>query len=131
MLSESISKSSCAFPMMSNAIRVWVSWAVRRTFWARNRSTSPLVDPFEAVDDLRASPSPETAPASRAAVHSLMWEWYSSFPAQHRALLPARSRLVLLHDRQPVRRGERAPDRSRRRIGSHHLGHVLAGLLSG
>src|ERR1035437_6637691 len=79
VLSESISKSSCAFPMMSNAVRVWVSWAVKRTFWARNRATSPrsLADPFELRVDVGAPPSPVRAPASRAEVHSLIWEWYS------------------------------------------------------
>src|ERR1035437_4596672 len=68
-----------AFPMMSNAVRVWVSWAVRRTFWARNRATSPrsLADPFVPRVDPRAPPSLDSAPASRARAHSLMWEWYS------------------------------------------------------
>lgn len=49
---------------------------------------------------------------------------------RHPALLPTRGGLVLLDDRQPVRRGDRTPYRPRRRIGNHHLGHGLAGLLS-
>jgi len=34
-----------------------------------------LADPFELRVDLRAPPSPVSAPASRAAVHSLICEW--------------------------------------------------------
>ena len=77
VLSESISKSTCALPMMSNAVRVWASWAVSRTFWASSRPISPrsLADPFEPAADLRASASPARAPTSRARVHSLMREW--------------------------------------------------------
>jgi len=60
--------------MMSNAVRVWVSWAVSRWFWARSRSTLPLVATLKPDTDLRESASRYRPPASRAAVHSLMCE---------------------------------------------------------
>jgi len=74
VLSESISKS--AFPMMSNAALVWASRAVNRTFSARNRAFSPGgADLCGRFTEVRASVSPDNAPASRAEAHSLMCEW--------------------------------------------------------
>src|SRR5271165_1303719 len=70
-LSESISKSACAFPTMSSAVRVLASSASRRSFLWRNRSTSR----WSALRLLLGLPArPAREPASRALRHSVIWE---------------------------------------------------------
>ena len=75
-LSDKLSKSACAFPMISNAAFVRARSASRRSLRRRNRSIS-------AASALRRRPSPTgllrvpravNAPASRAARHSRMCE---------------------------------------------------------
>jgi len=54
--------------------------------------------------------------ASRALVHSRIWDWYRPSPRNTAALLPCGAVLVLGDHTDPVGRGERAPDRTGRRI---------------
>src|SRR5215216_3419025 len=73
-LSESCSKSACAFPTISNAARVRASSASSRWLRRRTRSSSTC-----SGVRLRARPCPArpaSAPASRARRHSTMWEVY-------------------------------------------------------
>src|SRR4030088_2068727 len=73
-LSESSTKSACAFPMISSAIRVFLRSATSSVFWRRSFSNSTpsavFLTRFTGVADSTAPPV--RAPASRARVHSMM-----------------------------------------------------------
>src|ERR1039458_2219975 len=70
-LSESISKSACAFPTMSRAVRVFFSSASSRSFFRRSRSAS-LASALRAPRGL--APRAARDPASRAFLHSVIGE---------------------------------------------------------
>src|SRR5512132_185803 len=85
-LSESCSKSACAFPTISNAVRVRASSASRRWLRRRTRSNSTC-----SGVRLRARPCPArpaSAPASRARRHSTMWEVYKPSRRSNAPLSP-------------------------------------------
>jgi hypothetical protein len=69
-LSESVSKSACAFPTRSSAALVVASSASALSARARNSSISRSRRSFAA------GASPDRAPASTALRHSTMWEEY-------------------------------------------------------
>ncbi len=76
-LSDSCSTSACAFPMMSNAVRVFFNSASSFAFRARSRSSSAAsTDLFGRFSDRRESATPSSAPASRARVHSITCDEY-------------------------------------------------------
>src|SRR4029079_12061746 len=76
-LPDSCSKSACAFPMMSNAVRVFVRSASSFAFRARSRSNSTAsAERRERCADRRESAPPPNAPASRARVHSITCDEY-------------------------------------------------------
>src|ERR1700716_1900839 len=78
VLSESCSKSSCAFPMMSSAIRVFArsdsNFSFRRRSFSNSLSSADFFARFAGAAD--SAGLPDKTPASRALVHSMMWEEY-------------------------------------------------------
>src|SRR5204863_8019186 len=75
-LSESSSKSACAFPIISNAIRVFFrsdsNFSFRRRSFSNSTCSADFFTRFAGVAD---SVGPlAKAPASRARVHSMIWE---------------------------------------------------------
>src|SRR6202011_537949 len=77
-LSESSSKSACAFPMMSSANLVLVrsasSFALRRRSFSNSTCSADFLGGFDDVTG--SGPLVVRVPASRARAHSMIWEEY-------------------------------------------------------
>src|SRR6267378_917323 len=77
-LSESCSKSACAFPMIPSANRVFArsdsNFSFRRRSFSNSISSADFFVRFAGAAD--SAGSPDKTPASRALVHSMMWEEY-------------------------------------------------------
>jgi hypothetical protein len=114
-LSDSCSKSACAFPMMSNAVRVFSRSASSFALRARSRSNSAAsVDFFGCFH--RPPRIGHTCQSPRISGTGPLdhVRRVQTLPAQDRALLTVRSILILRDDRQLVLRAERPPRRTRR-----------------
>ena len=113
-LSESSSKSACAFPRIASAFWVLASSAASRSFSRRSLSAS-----FSAGLLPRRPGGLGGQRVQRAGVaggrQSRMWEWYRPSRRSSAPLAPGSvSRVVLGHDPQLVLRGERPPLRPAR-----------------
>jgi hypothetical protein len=77
-LSESSSTSACAFPMMPSANRVFArsdsNFSFRRRSFSNSISSADFFPRVAGATD--SAESPDKTPASRARVHSTIWEEY-------------------------------------------------------
>jgi hypothetical protein len=108
-LSESNSKSACAFPIISSAVRVLASSRSARSARARNRTVSTWSEFRRRA--LGATSNPASAPMSRARqIHHV--RGVQPLPAQNSALLARLGRVVLGQHGQLVLSGENPADRA-------------------